>query len=315
MTRRRISVVAVLVLVAAACGGDGAAETTTTTLSTTSTTTTTVPEATTTTAGAATTTTSVPESSGARWEPPVGPIAIEEVVAHLVGECMAGDFIACDVLFMAAPLDSAERMVGDSCGERNAPAGWCVDEHGVELPDVEGVTISCVDGDMLACDVLYVYTEVGSALEALGESCGERGSGEVSTCMAAHGLFVPLSDDEALRYFREGCEDGVFISCDMLYLLADVDSDDEAFGDTCGERHDSGSWCHELDEEALDLAAFREACADGIMLACDGLYAGSPLASDEGAFGLSCGDRRVTPADEPCIVSFRLGYGWQPFGG
>jgi hypothetical protein len=43
----------------------------------------------------------------------------------------AGDWaLACDLLFMVAPLGSEYEEFGDSCGQRNEPAGWCEERYG-----------------------------------------------------------------------------------------------------------------------------------------------------------------------------------------
>ncbi|MFP4512979.1 MAG: S1C family serine protease [Acidimicrobiales bacterium] len=44
-------------------------------------------------------------------------------------QCEGGDFEACDDLWWLAPPDSGYERFGDTCGERNEPAGWCVEIH------------------------------------------------------------------------------------------------------------------------------------------------------------------------------------------
>jgi hypothetical protein len=57
-----------------------------------------------------------------------------ERLAVLQENCDQGDMQACDDLFLEAPFDSEEEAFGDSCGNRNEPAGWCVDIHGATVP-------------------------------------------------------------------------------------------------------------------------------------------------------------------------------------
>lgn len=52
----------------------------------------------------------------------------------LYENCDQGDMQACDDLYLESPFDSAEEAFGDSCGNRNDPAGWCVDIHGETAP-------------------------------------------------------------------------------------------------------------------------------------------------------------------------------------
>lgn len=44
--------------------------------------------------------------------------------------CAAGDMFACDALFLDSPYNSEYERFGDTCGQRNEPAGWCVVIHG-----------------------------------------------------------------------------------------------------------------------------------------------------------------------------------------
>ncbi len=44
--------------------------------------------------------------------------------------CAEGDWDSCDQLYLESPLDSAYERFGDTCGDRNEPAGWCTDVHG-----------------------------------------------------------------------------------------------------------------------------------------------------------------------------------------
>jgi hypothetical protein len=58
------------------------------------------------------------------------------------------------------------------------------DDVAIDLDDLAG---DCVGGDMLACDMVYMYSDIGSEEEALGASCGGRGKTE-STCVMEYGL-------------------------------------------------------------------------------------------------------------------------------
>lgn len=54
---------------------------------------------------------------------------------------------------------------------------------------------------------------------------------------------VPVSGKE-LSTLREECAAGDMMACDQLYFEAPVGSEDEAFGNTCGERQLPGKYCH-----------------------------------------------------------------------
>lgn len=93
--------------------------------------------------------------------------------------------------------------------------------------------------------------------------------------------------------------------CDILFLISDVDSDLEAFGDTCGERAGpGGGFCANQFDVSFDFDLLRVTCGDGDMLACDKLFLYSDADSVDEAFGASCGGRIET--DLPCIVEFGL---------
>lgn len=127
--KRTIPIVFAVLLVAAACGDSAGDETTTVPQTTT-------PEATTTTT------------------PGPGPRDPEAIFALLRDGCEAGDYVRCDVLFLITPLGSDLEAFGDSCGNRNEPAGWCADIYGVSV-DLGAARSGCEAGDMLACDTLY----------------------------------------------------------------------------------------------------------------------------------------------------------------
>lgn len=161
---RRLPVMLVMLLTLTACGDDGAITTTT-------------PDGGATTAPGATTT----EPAGS------GLVTGEaEVIAALTEGCKDGDYVMCDVLYQAAPFDSALETYADTCGSRTSGEGFCATAFDVDI-DLDALETECVAGDMLACDQLYIYTAIGSDQEAIGRSCGglER---ESRTCVVDHGL-------------------------------------------------------------------------------------------------------------------------------
>jgi hypothetical protein len=153
------------VLMLAACGDDGGG--------------TTVPTLGTTAATAATTTTAAPGTT----TPGTGDDA---VLAALRSSCEAGDMVMCDLLYMSTPLGSELEAYGDSCGGRNEPAGWCANIYDVDI-DLGDLVADCIGGDMLACDMAYMYSDIGSQEEAVGGSCGSLGKTE-ATCVLEYGL-------------------------------------------------------------------------------------------------------------------------------
>lgn len=51
----------------------------------------------------------------------------------------------------------------------------------------------------------------------------------------------PSNKDVAILY--QECSEGIMLSCDQLYFEAPVGSEEEAFGDTCGNTQNPGSYC------------------------------------------------------------------------
>lgn len=95
-----------------------AADSTTTTIATTT-------ESTTTTT--ATTLPTVDDDAPPAADPSVAipEYGTDPVLDELANDCQSGDFSACDELFLVSDLDSGYEDYGDSCGERNPPAGFC----------------------------------------------------------------------------------------------------------------------------------------------------------------------------------------------
>lgn len=55
-----------------------------------------------------------------------------------------------------------------------------------------------------------------------------------------------LGDDAALDALAQDCFDGDFGACDQLFFDSPVDSDYEAYGDSCGGRNEPGGLCVNL---------------------------------------------------------------------
>jgi hypothetical protein len=187
---------------------------------------------------------------------------------------------------------------------------------------------ACEEGNGAACDELFWSSPGGSDYETFGNTCGERFSeddvpfsceeeigGEKVDDSSGDG--TAYGDDPALDALWDACEEGDGTACDDLFWQSPVDSEYEAFGNTCGERFSEAdapfSCADEIgggdsgsddaftygDDPVLD--ALWDACEDGDPEACDDLYADSPLGSDYEDFGFSCGGR--VPEDEIEVCS------------
>ena len=114
-----------------------------------------------------------------------------------------------------------------------------------EDPELDDLAQACFEGDLFACDTLFLRTEVGGELEAYSQTCGgriERQDGAPG-CADRFDAVAPapdapgvLGDDAELDGLAAACFDGDAGACDDLYLRSPVDSDYEAYGATCGGR-------------------------------------------------------------------------------
>lgn len=116
----------------------------------------------------------------------------------LYDACEDGDYQACDDLFLESPSDSEYEDFGDTCGERNDPAGYCVDlyegggDGASDLGDVD------FDGDME--DTLADIYEQSLGLERSKAEClaGQLAeaisSGDLSEQEAMSDVFSFLED-------------------------------------------------------------------------------------------------------------------------
>jgi hypothetical protein len=117
-------------------------------------------------------------------------VSADLMLEELRSRCAEGNFQMCDILFLASDFDSELESFGDSCGGLStSDEGSCADEFGVayDLGDLRG---DCGDGDMVACDLLYLYSPFDSLDEAFGDECGGLGGGTNRTCVLSWGFVV-----------------------------------------------------------------------------------------------------------------------------
>ena len=61
------------------------------------------------------------------WDSDADTRGDDPMLDRLWDQCELGDFEACDDLWYLAPPGSGYEEFGDTCGQRNAPSGWCAD--------------------------------------------------------------------------------------------------------------------------------------------------------------------------------------------
>jgi len=107
----------------------------------------------------------------------------------------------------------------------------------------------CEDGAMWACDELYIHSLAGSDYEWFGATCGDLVDTE-EWCTVLYGAPEAFTrgDVAELDELWDACASGQgdwALACDLLFSVAPVDSDYEAFGDSCGSRNAPAGWCED----------------------------------------------------------------------
>jgi hypothetical protein len=134
--------------------------------------------------------------------------------------------------------DDDEPSSGDLPDAQRPPA--------LESAEFDALGASCEEGDLGACDALYLATPVGSVAEAYGSTCGGRVDDELAgACgeefegeweLPAAQAPGDLGSDTALDLLAADCEDGDILVCDDLFFDSDIGSRYEAYAITCGGR-------------------------------------------------------------------------------
>lgn len=135
-----------------------------------------------------------------RNEPGTGPQIIGDDISfdRLAERCLDGSDPACDLLFGRAAEDSEYAVLAEDCAGRGldsvsiCTSGFVdTDSNGFMDDDSPGwpaLFTACRQGDMLACDFIYFWAELGSEGERIGETCGERRAVAAdATCISLYG--------------------------------------------------------------------------------------------------------------------------------
>jgi serine/threonine protein kinase len=121
-------------------------------------------------------------------------------------------------------------------------------------PALDELAVDCSEGDMEACDDLYVQSPVDTNYEDYGNSCGGRlpdgaaGSCEVELAEDGGGdpveateIPFALGDDPELDTLATSCSEGDLAACDSLFVESPLDSNYEDYGNSCGGRLPDGA--------------------------------------------------------------------------
>jgi len=117
-------------------------------------------------------------------------------------------------------------------------------------PELDALAVDCHQGDLSACDDLYVGSPEGSLYEAYGATCGARIDQGTNQLCADVLVGVPddppPTGDDFLDELARQCAAGDLVDCDLLYAEADTNSEAEAYGATCGGRIETDQDCRQL---------------------------------------------------------------------
>jgi hypothetical protein len=137
-------------------------------------------------------------------------------------------------------------------GEAAPPDGLGTD------PELDALAQSCFDGDLVACDHLFLRSPIDSPYEGYGDTCaGRQAAGTGRYCgldtAAPSGEPIPpegLGTDPDLDALAQLCYSGDMDACDELYGSADSGSAYQIYGDTCAGRQpeNTGSYCTALED-------------------------------------------------------------------
>ena len=106
----------------------------------------------------------------------------------LWNECSAGQFASCDLLYQYSGPGTEYEQFALRCGDRLSTDTdtWCINLGAG--PDVTTWRSDCEAGDNGACDLLFLFSTVGSSDETLGATCGSRAEPSDLGCGLRFGL-------------------------------------------------------------------------------------------------------------------------------
>lgn len=167
-------------------------------------------------------------------------------------------------------------------------------EYGSD-PELDSLWDQCEAGEYTACDDLYLAAAYGSAYAEFANTCGETTRSHYGGCAAITTNVI------AYAAYRQACEAGDMISCDRLYVNAQVGSEDETVGATCGGTVETSSFgnCATAEQKSEERTTYGsdpafdivyDACGSGDLDSCNTLYRHTPSGSDYQTFGSTCGN-------------------------
>lgn len=204
-----------------------------------------------------------PNASGARRTVIVAVAALSLLTCGAVAQAAGDDGPDRDdpragAVATTEPIDTAGGVGADD----STPPGDPPDGLGTDA-ELDALAQDCFDGDLVACDHLFLDSPVDSDYEEYGDTCaGRQEAGMEVYCGLVSGEDIPaipdepveptppgdLGNDPALDALANDCYAGAMDACDQLYDESDAGSDYQIYGDTCAGRQPelTGNFCRDL---------------------------------------------------------------------
>lgn len=96
-------------------------------------------------------------------------------------------------------------------------------------PQLDLLLEGCVGGSFADCDMVFIGSPPGSEYEEVGNTCGGR-----NDPLDGEGCMFHQDDFSELAAIEDQCEAGLFVACDLLFIISPIGSAANEVGNTCG---------------------------------------------------------------------------------
>jgi hypothetical protein len=131
-----------------------------------------------------------------------GTYGSDPALDQLYDLCEAGDYQACDDLFDDSPSGSEYEEFADTCGERNEPAGYCVDIYDGDGDEDGGDDDSLVPGE-LPEDFEEQLAEIYESSMGLPQEKAECLAGKIADAIDSGDLTEEEAMSDIFGYFSD----------------------------------------------------------------------------------------------------------------
>ena len=181
-------------------------------------------------------------------------------------------------------------------------------------PQLDGLATACFEGDLLACDHLYLQSPVDSDYEEYGDTCGGRQSAGTWRYCALGGRVPtapPISTDSSATASTDAPLDTATTASTDAPPDTSIDPAVDDSVDTSTDTATDASTEVSIDVEPVppdglgsdpELDALAESCYAGDMEACDELVRRADSGSEYQAYGDTCAGRQPPNTGNYCTA-------------